>query len=72
MEKKFKDDLRYIYQKKLDIACFQHDMACGYFKGLLRRKASYKLLRNKEFNVAKIVNLFGYQNLLVEMVYKFN
>ena len=47
-------------------------MACGDFKSLLRRKASYKLLRNKEFNVAKIVNLFGYQNLLVEMVYKFN
>ena len=23
---------RYIYQNKLDKACFEHDMACGYFK----------------------------------------
>ena len=22
----------YIYQNKLDKACFEHDMACGYFK----------------------------------------
>ena len=33
---KFKEtgDLRYIYQNELDKACFQHDMAYGYFKDL--------------------------------------
>ena len=30
-------DSRYIYQKKLDKACFQHDMAHGDFKDLPRR-----------------------------------
>ena len=33
---KFKQtgDTSYIYKKKLDKACFQHDMACGDFKDL--------------------------------------
>ena len=39
---KFKEtrDSRYIYQNKLDKACFQHDMAYGDFKDLPRRTAS--------------------------------
>ena len=35
-------DSRYIYQKELDKACFQHDMAYGVFKDLTRRTASNK------------------------------
>ena len=33
---KFKEERysRYIYQKQLDKACFQHDKAYGYFKDL--------------------------------------
>ena len=33
---KFKEtgDTSYIYKNELDKACFQHDMACGDFKGL--------------------------------------
>ena len=46
-------DLRYIYQSKLDKACFQHDMAYGDFKDLLRRTAFDKLLCDKAFNIAK-------------------
>ena len=36
---KFKEigDSRYIYQNELDKACFQPDIAYGYFKGLNRR-----------------------------------
>ena len=36
--KKLKEtgDSRYIYQNKLDKACFQHDMAYGDFKDLAR------------------------------------
>ena len=39
---KFKEtgDSQYIYQNKLDKACFQHDMAYGDFKDLTRRTAS--------------------------------
>ena len=47
------EDSRYIYQNKLDKACFQHDMAYGDFKYLTRRTASDKTLRDKAFNIAK-------------------
>ena len=52
---KFKEtrDSRYIYQNKLDKACFQHDMAYGDFKDLPRRTASDWVLRDKAFNFAK-------------------
>ena len=35
-------DSQYIYQNELDIACFQHDMACGDFKDLTRKTTSDK------------------------------
>ena len=47
-------DWRYIYQNKLDNACFQHDMTHVDFIDLLRRTASDKILRDKAFNIAKI------------------
>ena len=52
---KFKEtgDSQYIYQNKLDKACFQHDMDYGDFKDLNRRKAADKVLRDKAFNIAK-------------------
>ena len=42
---KFKEtgDSRYIYQNKLDKACFQHDMAYGDFKDLTKRTASDRI-----------------------------
>ena len=43
-------DLQYIYQNKLDKACFQHNMAYG---NLTRRTASDKMLRDKAFNIAE-------------------
>ena len=43
---KFKErgDSRYIYQNKLDKACFQNDMAYGDFRDLTRRTVSDKIL----------------------------
>ena len=51
---KFKEtgDSRYIYQKELDKACFQNDVAHGNFKDLTTRRASEKILHNKAFNIA--------------------
>ena len=49
---KIQRDLWYIYQKELDIACFQHDMVYGDFKDLSRRTASDKALGDKAFNIA--------------------
>ena len=68
---KEKGDSRYIYQKELDEACFEYDMAYGDFKGLTRRTASDKILRDKAFNIAKNPKYDGYQRGLASMVYRF-
>ena len=70
---KFKEtgDTNYIYKNKLDKACFQHDMAYGDFKGLKRRTASDRILRDKVFNIAKNSKYDGYQRGLASMVYIF-
>ena len=49
---KFKEigDTNYIYKNELDKACFQHDVAYGYFKDLPKRTVSDKVLRDKAFN----------------------
>ena len=39
----------FIYKNELDKACFQHDMAYGKAKDLLRRTQSDKVLRDKAF-----------------------
>ena len=46
-------------------------MAYGDFKGLPRRTASDKILRDKTFNIAKNLRCDGYQRGLASMVYKF-
>ena len=64
-------DSRYIYQNKLDKACFQHDMAYGDFKDLSRRTVSNKLFRDKSFSIAKNRRCEGYQRRPASMVYNF-
>ena len=46
-------------------------MAYEDFKGLLRKTASDKMLRDKAFNIAKSPKYDGYQNLLALMVHGF-
>ena len=62
-QRKFKEtgDPRYIYQKELDKACIEHDMAYGDFKNLARRTASDKILHDKAFNVTKNPKYDRYQ-----------
>ena len=55
----------------LDKAAFQHDMAYGDFKGLIKRTFSDKILRDKAFNIAKNPEHDGYQRDLASMVYNF-
>ena len=64
-------DSRYIYQNKFDKACFQHDMAYGYFKDLNRKTAAVKVLRDKAFNIARNPKYDGYQRGIASMVFKF-
>ena len=61
----------FIYISELDKACFQHDMANGKSKDLVRRTQSNKVLRDKAFKIASDPNYDGYQRRLASMVYKF-
>ena len=63
-------DSQYIYQNKLDKACFQHDMAYGDFKDLTKRITFDKILRDKAFNIAKNPKYNGYEKGLALIIYK--
>ena len=57
-------DSRYIYQKELHKACFQHDMAYRNLKDLTGTTASDKILPDKAFNIPKHPKYNGYQHTL--------
>ena len=61
----------FIYRNELDKACFQHDMAYGKSKDLIKRTQSDKVLKDKAFKIANNPNYDGYQRVLASMVYKF-
>ena len=61
----------FIYKSELDKACFQHDMAYGKSKDLVKRTQSDKVLRDKAFKIASDPKYDGYQRRLASMVYKF-
>ena len=61
----------FIYKNELDKACFQHDMAYGKSKDLVKRTQSDKVLRDKAFKIASDPKYVGYQRELASMVYKF-
>ena len=61
----------FIYKNELAEACFQHDMAYGKSKDLVRRTQSDKVLRGKAFKIASDPKYDGYQRGLASMVYKF-
>ena len=61
----------FIYKNELDKAYFQHDMAYGKSKDLVKRTQSDKVPRNKAFKIASDPKYHGYQRRLASMVYKF-
>ena len=61
----------FIYKNELDKACFQHDMAYGKSKDLIKRTQSDKVLKDKTFKIANNPNYDGYQQRgFASMVYK--
>ena len=60
----------FIYKNELDKACFQHDMAYGKLKDLIKRTQSDKVLKGKAFKIATNPNDDVYQRGLASMVYK--
>ena len=61
----------FIHKNDLDKARFQHDMAYGKSKDLIKRTQSDKFLRDKAFKIASDPKYDGYQIGLASMVYKF-
>ena len=61
----------FIYKNELDKACFQHDMAYGKAKDLVRRTQSDKVLKDKALKIASNPKYDGYQRELASTVYKF-
>ena len=61
----------FIYKNELDKACFQHHMAYGKSKDLVKRTQSDKILKDKAFKIASNLKHHGYQRGLASMVYKF-
>ena len=62
---------KHINRNELDKACFQHDMAYGASKKLVKRTYSDKVLMDKAFKIASNPKYDGYQRGLASMVYKF-
>ena len=61
----------FIYRNELDKACFQHVMAYGKSKNLVKRTQSDKALKDKAFKIVSDPKYDGYQRRLVSIVYKF-
>ena len=61
----------FIYKNELGKACFQHDIAYGKSKDLIKRTQSDKFLKDKAFEIASNPKYDGYQKGLAWMVYKF-
>ena len=61
----------FIYRNELDKACFQHDMAYGKSKDLVKRTQSHKVLKDQAFKIPSDTNYNDSQRGLASMVYKF-
>ena len=61
----------FIYKNDLDKPCFQHDMADGKSKDLVKKTQSDQVLRDTAFKIASDPKYDGYQRGLASMVYKF-
>ena len=64
-------DTNFVCRNELDKACFQHDMAYGKSKDLIKRTQSDKVLKDKAFKIANSPIYNGYQRGLASVVYKF-
>ena len=61
----------FVYKNELVKACFQHGMAYGKSKDLIKRTQSNKVLKDKAFKIVSNPKYDGYQRGLASMVYKF-
>ena len=65
------ENTNFIYKNELDKTCFQHDMAYGKSKDLVKTTQSHNVLRDKAFEISSDPKNDGYQRGLASMVYNF-
>ena len=65
------ENTNFIYKNELDRTCFQHDMAYGKSKDLIKRAQSDKVLKDKALKIASYLKYDDFQRRLASMVYKF-
>ena len=64
-------NLKYLFRNELDKTYFAHDAAYSDSKDLAKRTISDKILKDKDYEIARILKYYGYQRALTSMVYKF-
>ena len=64
-------NLKHLYRNELDKACFAHDAAYSDSKDLAKRTISDKILKDRDYEIARNCKYDGYQRALASMVYKF-
>ena len=64
-------NLKHIYKKELDKACFVHDAANSDSKNLAKRTASDKISKDRAYKIARNTKYDGNQRGLANMVYTF-
>ena len=71
--KKFREtgNLKHLDRNELDKACFSHDAASSDSKDLAKRNIQDKILKDKDYQIARNGKYDGYQRALASMVYKF-
>ena len=63
-------DLKNLYRKKLDKACFFHDSANSDSKDLAKRTFSGKIFKDRAHEIARNLTYDGCQRGLANMVHK--
>ena len=65
------ENTNYIYKNDLHKACFQHDIAYGNYRNLVKRTKLDKVLRDKAFRISSNLKYHCYERRLGSMVYNF-
>ena len=63
-------DLKKLYRKKINKACFSHDSAYSDCKDLAKRTISDKIFKDRDYEIDRNFIYDGYQRGLANMVHK--
>ena len=64
-------NLKHFYRNESDKACFAHDETYSGSENVAKRTISYKILKDRAYELARNCNYDGYQRALASLVCKF-